>query len=107
MAWGLERRVHAGLPGASLNHICYTTNGVVFYCRSLTNVNGARLLLIDTRDRLAHAAKFISKQQKAEEMNLQLKHCNDFFPRTDSARSQRWQQESFLLRQCAEIATAR
>ena len=47
---------------ASLNHICYTINGVVFYGRSLTNVNRVSLLLIDKRDRLAQAANDSFKQ---------------------------------------------
>ena len=99
--------MHAEGPGASLNHICYTVNGVVFCGRSLTNINGASLLLIDTRDRLAHAANVSFKQRKAEGMNLELEYYNDFSQRTDPPRLRRWQAGSLQARKCAEIATAR
>ena len=99
--------MHVEGPRASLNHICYTANGVVFCGRSLTNFNGASLLLIDKRDGLAHAANVSFKQRKAEGMNLELEYYNDFSQRTDSPRLRRWQQGNFLARKCAEIATAR
>ena len=106
VGWGRNTECMQGAWTKPQSHLLYCKWSSV-YGRLLANINGASPMLIDTGDRLAHAAKLSFKRRKAEDMNLQLKYYNNSSQYTNLLQMRKWQQGSFLVRKCAGTATAR